>query len=919
MARKKPVFFRILKSIFQSKYSGRGWIAQPLLAVMVAFLCVILSPVLAKPAAVNSAAQNLAISRVKTQDFVQQGQKLYEAGQFTLAVKALQQAAADFRTDKNSLREAIALSNLSLAFQQLGLWTQAEKANTQSLNLLKNLNNSQERSKILAQALDVRGQLQLAQGQAGAAVTTWQQAAEIYQQIKDSAALTRNRMNSAQAMQALGRYRQANKILTEISQTFKNEPDSATKAAALLSLGNIRQVIGDLKESQQVLEQSLALAKATSSNQVVSEVLFNLGNTARLQHDTKTALNYYQQAASTSVDATTRIQAYLNQLSLLIETKRLAEALAFSSKIHSEINNLPPSRMAVDAKINFAQSLMDLASKDSADQAVLKATPPSLPPSLPPSSPSLQTSAQILATAVQQAQSLQDKRAESYALGTLGNLYEINQQFSDAQKVTQKALFLAQSIDASDIVYQWQWQLGRIRKQQGDIKGAVLHYSEAFNTLRTLRSDLVAINPDIQFSFRETVEPVYRELVALLLQTENEEHKTAKGNSNSQHLDQKNIQQARFVMESLQLAELDNFFRSACLTAKQELDPVIDKQDQQAAVLYPIILPDGLDVILKLPNQDLRHYKTVIAEDKVKGVVEDLREYLRDVTRTAQVKQLSQQIYDWLIRPAEAQLSKSGIKTLVFVLDGELRNIPMSVLYDKQQQKYLVEKYAIAVAPGLQLLDPKRLQKVSLNTLTAGVAVERSIENRKFPPLDNVPRELQEIKSEVPRSQELLNQQFTETNLQKQLQSASFSVIHLATHGEFSSDPEKTFIVTWDELLKVKEFDKLLRVSDTGKSNNYNTNNIELLVLSACKTALGDKRAALGLAGVAVRAGARSTLATLWSVDDESTADLMSKFYQELKAGVNKAEALQHAQLAVFDQQKNPYFWAPFVLVGNWL
>ncbi|BAZ20120.1 hypothetical protein NIES4073_09960 [Kalymmatonema gypsitolerans NIES-4073] len=916
MARKKPVFFRILKSIFQSNYFGRGWIAQPLLAVMVAFLCVIISPVLTRASAVNSTAQNFAISRFKTQDLVQQGKKLYEAGQFTLAVKALQQAAADFRTHGDSLREAMTLSNVSLAFQQLGLWDRAEKAIAQSLNLLKNLNNSQEGSKILAQVLDVRGRLQLAQGQAEAAVTTWQQASEIYQQIKDSAALTRNRINSAQAMQVLGRYRQANKILTEVSQTLKNQPDSPTKAAGLLSLGNIRQVVGDLKESQQVLEQSLALAEATSSNQVVSEALFNLGNTARLQHDTKTALHYYQQAASGSVDPTIRIQAYLNQLSLLIETKRLADAFFLSSQIQPEINNLPPSRMAVDAKINFAQSLMKLASIDRADERALKA--------MSPSSPSLQTSAQILATAVQQAESLQDKRAESYALGTLGNLYEINQQFTDAQKLTEKALFLAQSIQASDIVYQWQWQLGRIRKQQGDIKGAIPYYSEAFKTLQTLRSDLVAINPDIQFSFRETVEPVYRELVALLLQTENGEQKTAKGNSNVQYPDQKpesqkNLRQARFVMESLQLAELDNFFRSACLTAKQELDPVIDKKDQQAAVLYPIILPDRLDVILKLPNQDLRHYKTVIAQDKVERVVEDLREYLRDVTRTAQVKQLSQQIYDWLIRPAEAELSKSGIKTLVFVLDGTLRNLPMSVLYDKQQQKYLIQKYAIAVAPGLQLLDPKPLQKVRLNTLTAGVAAERSIENRKFPSLNNVPRELQEIKSEVPRSQELLNQQFTETNLQNQLQSASFSVVHLATHGEFSSDPEKTFIVTWDELLKVKEFDKLLRVSDTGKSNNSNTNNIQLLVLSACKTAVGDKRAALGLAGVAVRAGARSTVATLWSVDDESTANLMSKFYQELKAGVNKAEALQHAQLTVFAQQKNPYFWAPFVLVGNWL
>lgn len=889
MARKKPVFFRIVKSVVSSKNPGRSWIAQSFLAAIAVFLCVIISPVWAQAPLVNSSGDQFTIGEGKTQDLVQQGKKLYEAGQFTLAVKVLQQASAAFRTQGDYLREAATLSNLSLAFQQLGLWNQAEKSIVQTLNLLKSFNNSEESSKILAQAFDVQGQLQLSQGQAEAALMTWQKAAEIYQQMKDNAALSRNRINSAQALQILGRYRQAKKILTEVLQTLQNQPDSSTKALGLLSLGNIMQVIGDLNKSQQVLQQSLALAKATSSHQMIGEILFSLGNTARAQYNTKMALDYYQQAASVSTDSTTRIQAHLNQLRLLVETKQFADAFALSPQIQAEISNLPASRIVIEAKINFAQSLMKVVSQVGTKQ----------------------DSALLLASAVQQAQSLQDERAESYALGTLGNLYEINQQFTDAQKLTEKALFMAQNLNASDIVYQWQWQLGRIHKHQGNTKNAIAYYSEAFKTLQSLRSDLVAINPDIQFSFRESVEPVYRELVALLLQTEKESVQRQESHNPE---NQKNLQQARFVMESLQIAELDNFFRSACLTAKQELDPIVDKKDPHSAVFYPVILPDRLDVILKLPNQDLRHYKTVIAEGKVEHVVEDLREYLRDITRTSQVKQLSQQIYDWLIQPAEAELNKSGIKTLVFVLDGVLRNIPMSVLYDKQQGKYLVEKYAIAITPSLQLLDPKPLLQVKLNTLVAGVAAERTIENRKFPPLENVPRELQKIQSEVPKTEELLNQKFTENNLQNQLQSAPFSVVHLATHGEFSSDPEKTFVLTWDKLLKVKEFDHLLRLSDTKRSST-----IELLVLSACKTAVGDKRAALGLSGVAVQAGARSTLATLWSVDDASTANLMSQFYQELKAGVNKAEALRRAQLAVFDQEKSPYFWAPFVLVGNWL
>ncbi len=880
MARKQPVFFHTLKSILKSKHSSRSWMAQFILALMTALVCIAVSPVLVKAHPVNYPVQNVTSSQEKALDIVQQGKTHYDAGQFAEAVKVLQQAAATFKASGDNLRQAMSLSNLSLAYQQLGLWVEAEKAIAQSLNLLQNLDNSKQRSAIFSATLDVQGKLQFAQGQAQEALTTWQKAADIYQQIGDRSAFTRNRINFAQALQALGNYRYSNKILKEVEQSLKNQPNSPLVAAQLLSFGNVLQVIGDLNESRQVLEQSLALAKASSSNQIVSEALFSLGNTARAQQDTQAALNYYQQSTDASADSTTRIQAQLNQLSLLIQIKRIPDALALSSQIQSEINNLPPSRMAVYAKVNFAQNLSKVQSDISPEN-----------------------SAVLLAKAIKEAQNLQDKRAESYALGTLGELYEKTRQFSHAQTVSQKALFIAQSMNASDIAYQWQWQMGRLLKQQGNIKEAIAYYDAAFKTLQSLRRDLVAINPDIQFSFRESVEPVYRELVELLLRSKA---------YSAPNLD--NLKQARYVIESLQLAELDNFFRSACLNPKQELDPVVDKKDQRAAVIYPIILPDRLDVILKLPNQDLRHYKTVIAQDKVESTVADLRKYLVNVTRTAVVKQQSQQIYDWLIRPAEAELAGFGIKTLVFVLDGELRNIPMGVLFDKQQQKYLMEKYAIALTPGLQLLDPKPLQKVRLNALTAGVDEKRFFDGREFARLENVGRELQRIQSEVPKSEELLNQQFTEKNLQNQLRSLAFSVVHIATHGEFSSNPEQTFILTWDKLLKVKDFDKLLRVSDFIQSSN-----IELLVLSACKTAEGDKRAALGLAGVAVQAGARSTLATLWSVDDHYTADFMSHFYTELKAGVNKAEALQRAQLAVFAQEKRPYFWAPFVLVGNWL
>jgi CHAT domain-containing protein len=164
----------------------------------------------------------------------------------------------------------------------------------------------------------------------------------------------------------------------------------------------------------------------------------------------------------------------------------------------------------------------------------------------------------------------------------------------------------------------------------------------------------------------------------------------------------------------------------------------------------------------------------------------------------------------------------------------------------------------------------------------------------------------------------LLNQEFTTQRLQFQVNARPFSVIHLATHGEFSANPDQTFILAWDRKIKVNELNTLLRARDEQREEP-----IELLVLSACETAAGDRRAALGIAGIAVRAGARSTLASLWSVNDASTALLMGEFYRAIgDSQMTKAEALRQAQLMLLKDSyygPRPYYWAPYILLGNWL
>ena len=375
---------------------------------------------------------------------------------------------------------------------------------------------------------------------------------------------------------------------------------------------------------------------------------------------------------------------------------------------------------------------------------------------------------------------------------------------------------------------------------------------------------------------------------------------------------------------------------------------VIDDVDRKAAVIYPIILEDSLQVILTVPGQPLQLYSTPITPNEVNNKIAQLRRFAltnpgfaeefrgargnpeqeltvkksQEETLKQEILPLAQEIYNWLIQPAETTLEDSGVETLVFVLDGSLRSIPMALLHDGEQ--YLIEKdYNVALTSGLQLTNPKPLKRQEIRVLAAGTTSD--FPEYDFPPIPKVADELQEIKNIFADSEILLNEDFTKTSLRTKLAESDYPVVHLATHGQFSSTSEGTFILSGaktpesDRLINVKQLDTLLR------SRNLQRSPIELLVLSACNTAEGDNQAILGLAGVAVRAGAQSTIATLWGANDDATAQFMSYFYRNLAANsqVSKAQALRKAQLDLIKDENSayshPYYWAPFVLIGNWL
>jgi CHAT domain-containing protein len=515
-------------------------------------------------------------------------------------------------------------------------------------------------------------------------------------------------------------------------------------------------------------------------------------------------------------------------------------------------------------------------------------------------------------TAVREVRNLDDdkkKQMESYALGNLGGLYEYLAQsdkkyIKEAQRLTEQALYIAQPTEIPDLAYQWQWQLGRLSQLENNQQKTIEAYQAAVRTLKFARKNLLAVNSDFQFSFRDNIEPLYRELTTLLLQLP----------------DQNSLNQAIETTDDLQLTELENFLRCD-LSKSKKIDTEIDNLDKNVVFIYPIVLKDGLEIVYKTPGASFKHISTgkdqKISHEQVEKTVKDLQIALVHPSQEDKVKKYGSMLYTWLIQPIKSEIGNvlTPDKTLVFVLDGDLKNIPMSVLYSGKH--YLIEEYALSIVPSRSLFESRPRQK-RLDVLLAGISkAQINIDGKKYKELKFVEKELKDIQSVIKSShQPILDDKFTKEEFEKQI--SKFPIIHIATHGAFSSDPNETYILAWGERIRGKEIEKVTQVSNfTSESRGIN-----LLILSACETAQGNRRATLGLAGIAAKSRVRSTIATLWQVNDPSTALFMKNFYQELQNNhdISLAKALQSVQVKLIqDGYASPHYWAPFILVGNWL
>ncbi len=692
------------------------------------------------------------------------------------------------------------------------------------------------------------------------------------------------------------------------------------EAEALARRGEMYRTQGHLRNAADDLRAALAKAEAIGGDKLIAGTSGALGNLELATRHTDTAeplLRRSRELAHRIGDWRT-LAASANDLgNLYAQTGRRGEAASAYAEAISSAASAGDDMLAATAEVNAARLALQQNDPANANLLLTRAidrlerSPPSYSIGTTLISAGSAASEQhggvtadsgrlaerAFRAAAKMADALHNAALSSLARGGLGKLYERTGRADEASHLTEQAVFAAQRAPSPELSFRWEWQQGRLARQQGQADRALGSYRRAVGALQSVRQDIPVEYHDGRSSYRTTFGPLYLEFADLLLRRASADRGRAAPL----------MREARDAVEQLKESELEDYFRDSCVTSFAARQQSIETVAPGAAVLYPISLPDRLELLVSF-GKEQRQFTIPIQEAALRTEVQRFRELLEKRT-TNEYLVPARALYDKIIRPIEPLLASQNINTIVIVPDNALRVIPFAALHDGKN--FLIERYATAVAPSMHLVDPKPLAAGPRVALVLGVS--HGVQG--FVELPNVLREVAAV-HQLAGGKELVNDAFTQSRFASELKAVPYNIVHVASHGQFSSDPKQTFLLAYDGKLNMDKLEADIKYGERRE------NALELLVLSACETATGDDRAALGLAGIALKAGARSAVASLWYVSDEAAGELVVDFYRGLRSGSqSKAVALQLAQRKLVSGQRyaHPAYWAPFLLIGNWL
>jgi len=736
----------------------------------------------------------------------------------------------------------------------------------------------------------IRNEYQLAQllfnkGYFKAAIRHWRIAASAYRDSGDQANYAILLHKIASAQRAMGLNDRAIQGLQVAIKLAKENDLNSILPMMFANLGGAYLSMGDVEVAKKWLHEARVTALLDNQLAIEASVLNDMGSIKAYNEDYANALKDFRRAATLAVDNSRLLIAAKAETNAILAALKINQFDTVKSNLQAaalHLTELNQTYQVVTAGIKLAEAASKALRRntDLYSEHILDINT-------------------LLNRGVAYAIKVDNTWLASQILGTLAGLYQSVEQYDDALVLNSKAVKYAQQIDSTELLYRWERQAGQIYAAKNDVDSAIQAYRLAVNALQPIRHQLTMQNIG-KFSFMGIEGGVYLELADLLLQkssTVQEPKKIADY-----------LFEARDTVELQKEAELQDYFKDRCVAdVKQQITQIDDTIASDTVVLYPILFPDRAELLVSYAGS-IKRYTVPVKYDEITENVRALRIKLEKLT-TRQYLPYARNLYNWLIAPIEPDLQAKNITTIVVIAGQSLRTIPMSVLHDGNE--FLINKYALATTPGLKLTDPRPLRRGELKVLLTGLS--ESVQG--FPPLNYVKGELDEIQ-DIYISKLLFNRAFVTKSISDSLQESNYAITHIASHSVFSGDINDSYILTYDSKITVNQLGQLANIS-------HNRNRpIELLTLSACQTAAGDDRAALGLAGVAVKSGARSALASLWSINDRASSILVAEFYRQLlHENISKAEALKLAQAKLMKdvRYRHPGYWSPFLLIGNWL
>ncbi len=686
------------------------------------------------------------------------------------------------------------------------------------------------------------------------------------------------------ALQA-GKFTLADRTFESCIDASNQSQDAATAARCMLGQAQSKIMLADLLASQELLEQAKLLSEQNALDDVLLNALITEGRLLGYQARFNQANEALERALIVAEqDPEALARAYFVMAQVAFEQFDRGNARIALAQGWEQVQQISDDRTKARLALGAGETIL-FAIRTNGTQAS-----------------EINLATEILDNALSAAKRIEAKRLESLALGLLGEFYLLAGQPDDALKLARTAAFYAQQEQAPELAYRWEWLVGRSLRARGEYATAAEAMMRATTALSGVRSGLLQGIRGRRTGIRELLGPVFQDHADVLL--------TQARRTSDFDQSQRLLKTARNVIEAFKSAELQDYFLDECVVDIQDNDAALDNLAADTAVLYPIPLADRTEILVSV-NGVLHQYQVDASGEDIARQARQFRRALEQRS-SHRYKINASRLYDWLVAPTVPLLETNNIKTIVFVPDGALRNIPLAAFYDGE--RFLIERFAIATTPGLNLTDPQPIAAENRQFLVNGLtdAVQG------YPALPSVEVELTAL-TDLYSGEEitlLKNQEYSTTNLSDAISGNAYDIVHFASHGEFQADVSQSFLLTYDEKLTMDQLEEYMQL------RRFSERPVELLTLSACQTAAGDDKAALGLAGIAIKAGARSALGTLWYINDKAASELITDFYGNLKQSSNtKADALRLAQLElVADRRYNhPGYWAPFLLIGNWL